>query len=92
MDGKQDGSNLLSGGPVVLEDVKADSTESVNVGVVDLGQKADLRGAHWVVFGQEQLELEHATLVRALCGAVNGDIEVADVVLVGHSGDSGDGI
>lgn len=43
---------------LTLQDVEADTAELVNVGVVDLGQKANLRGRHGVFLGQEQLQLE----------------------------------
>lgn len=46
-----------------FQDVKADATQLVDVGVEDLGQEADLGGHHWVVVGEEELELE----VTACC-------------------------
>lgn len=44
-----------------LQDVQADSTEFVNVGVVDLGQESDLWRCHGVVVWQEELELEYSS-------------------------------
>ena len=46
---------------LTLQDVQADSTEAIDVGVVDLGKEADLGGSHGVVVGQEQFELEDPT-------------------------------
>ena len=46
-----------SDGPT-LQDVQTNSTETVDVGVIDLGKEADLGWSHGVVVGQEQLELE----------------------------------
>ena len=43
-----------------LQDVQTDPAEFVNVGVVYLGQEADLGRSHGIVIGQEQLELENA--------------------------------
>lgn len=60
-------SRLAYGSPqsmvddLTLEDVQADSTEAIDVGVVDLGEEADLGWCHGVVVGQEELELEDAT-------------------------------
>ena len=48
---------VFGNGPT-LQDVQADSTETVDFGVVDRGKEADLGRSHGVVVGQEQLELE----------------------------------
>jgi hypothetical protein len=45
---------------LTLEDVEADAAQSVDVGVVDLGEEAHLGRGHGVVVGKEQLELEDA--------------------------------
>jgi len=50
--------------------------------VVDLGEEADLGRSHGVVVWQEQLELEDAALVRRLRGAIDGDVEIPQVVIV----------
>lgn len=43
---------------LTFENVEADPAQLVDVGVVDLGQEAHLRGRHRVFLGQEQLQLE----------------------------------
>lgn len=43
-----------------LQHIQADAAEPVDVGVVDLGEEADLRWRHGVVVGEEELELEDA--------------------------------
>ena len=43
-----------------LEDVEADAAESVDVGVVDLGEEAHFRRCHGVVVWEEELKLEDA--------------------------------
>ena len=40
---KEDCSDLKSRAPFVLQNVQADSAQLVNVGVVDTGDKSDLR-------------------------------------------------
>jgi hypothetical protein len=45
---------------LTLEDVEADATQSVDVGVVDLGQEAHLGRGHGIVVWEEELELEDA--------------------------------
>ena len=41
-----------------FQDVEADTTKLVNIGVVNLSQEANLRRRHRVLLGQEQLQLE----------------------------------
>jgi hypothetical protein len=53
---------LCSDGPT-LQNVQADSTEAIDVWVVDFGKEADLGGSHGVVVGQEQFELEDSTWI-----------------------------
>jgi hypothetical protein len=53
---------LCSNGPT-LQNVQADSTEAVDVWVVDFGKEADLGRGHGVVVGQEQFELEDSTWI-----------------------------
>jgi len=66
LDAQQDRADLKGGGPVVLQYIEADATESVDVRVVDASQEAYPRWAHGVVVGQEELEVE-----LAACHPVN---------------------
>lgn len=43
---------------LTLEDVEANAAQPVDVGMVDLGEEADLGRSHGVVVWQEELELE----------------------------------
>lgn len=43
---------------LTLQDVEANTTQLVDVWVVDLGQEANLGRSHGVVFWEEELELE----------------------------------
>ena len=51
-----------SDGPT-LQYIQADSAEAIDVGVVDLGEEADLGRSHGVVVGQEQFKLEDSTCI-----------------------------
>lgn len=53
-------SDLQGGTPVVLEDVETNTTQAIDVGVVDSCEEAYLRRAHRVVVWKEELELEDA--------------------------------
>jgi hypothetical protein len=83
--------NLEGRRPLVLEDIKADATHFVNVGVVDLGHKIHERRRHRVVRRQKQLKLERATLVRRIhCrkkkkkrGQIKEACELVPIVLAG---------
>jgi hypothetical protein len=52
---QQDSSNLKSGTPLVFQDVQANSSELVDVRVVNLCEKSHFWRSHWVFFGEEQL-------------------------------------
>ena len=86
---------------LTLQHVEADAPQAVDVGVVDLGEEANLGRRHGVVVGKEQLQLEHSactlvsspdvrryrredkhTLVGGLARAIDGHVEVPQVVVV----------
>ena len=56
---------------LTLQDIQADASKAVDVGMVDLGQESDLGRSHGVIIRQEQLEAENATCFEK--------------VLIGHS-------
>lgn len=56
-------------------------TESVDVGVVDLGAEEDLGGDHGVIVGEEQLQVEHSAFVGRVSWTSNLDEEVSAVGL-----------
>lgn len=60
LDTQENGSDLQGRRPLVLEDIEADTTQFVNVGVVNARQEAHFGGRHRVIRRQEQLKLEDA--------------------------------
>jgi hypothetical protein len=48
-------------GERTLENIQADATKLIDVGMVDFGQESDLWWGHGVIIWEEQLELEDAT-------------------------------
>lgn len=58
---------------LTFQDIETDTAEAINVGMVDLGEEADLRGAHRIVFGEEELQTEDTAFVWGLGGAVDLD-------------------
>ncbi len=69
--------------PIALEDVQADATKLVNVGVVDLGVEEDLGRTHRVVFGQQDLGFELPIFVGSVGRSADFDVEVPAVVRIG---------
>ena len=65
-------------------------TESIDVGVVDLGAEKALGGNHGVVFRQEELKVEETALVGGVCGTSNLHEEVSAVSLGGLRVDAHD--
>lgn len=57
--------------------------------MVDLGKKSDFRWGHRVVVWQEELQFEDAAFVGRLCGTIDGDIEVSQVLFVWYCIDTG---
>lgn len=56
-------------------------TESVDVGVVDLGAEEALGGDHGVFFRQEELQVEETTFVGGIGGTGDFDEEMSAVGL-----------
>jgi len=92
LDGETDLVDLERGRPLVLEDIEADTAETINVGVVNLSEEADFGRDHGVVLGQEKLELEHAALVRRLGRTGDHNVEVSEVVCVRLGADTRNGV
>jgi hypothetical protein len=55
---EQNGADLKSWGPVVLEDIETDAPKAINVGVVDPSEESYSWWAHGVVIGQEKLQVK----------------------------------
>ena len=70
---------MEGGRPLVLQDIEADSSESVNVRVVDLGTEEDLGSNERILFRKEKLQGEKSTFVRRVSGASNLDEEMSGV-------------
>lgn len=91
LDGQQNGSDLKGRTPLVLQDVQTDSSEFVDIGVIDFGQKADFGWGHGIVSGQEQFQLEDTLFVRGLFRSLNGNGKISEIFCVRSRADSGDG-
>ena len=60
---------MKSRGPVVLYNVQANSTKLIDVGVVNLGPKKNLRWHHGILFGQKYLNGKETAFIRSLSGS-----------------------
>ena len=92
LDGKKHGSDLEGRRPFGLEDIKADSTEFVDVGVIDFCSEKDLWRNHGVVVWQKELAVKDTTLVGSFGGPSDFHIEVAEVFFRWLSIDSDNGV
>ena len=90
LDREEDWSNLEGWWPLVLEDIKANSTELVNVWVVDLGSEQNLWWDHWVLIRQEEFAIEDTSFVWSFSWTSNLDIEMSCILLVWLGVDSDD--
>ena len=70
---------MEGGRPLVLQDIEADSSESVNVRVVDLGTEEDLGSNERILFRKEKLQGEKSTFIGRVSGASNLDEEMSGV-------------
>lgn len=48
---------------LTLENIQANTTQFVNVGVVDLGEESNLWRGHRVIIWEEKFELEYTTYI-----------------------------
>ena len=74
--------------PLVFQNVQANSTQLVDIWVIDLGSEQNLWWHHWVLIRQEKLAIEETSLVRSFGWAGNLDIEMSVVLLIWLSIDS----
>jgi hypothetical protein len=77
-------------GPFVLEDIKADSTELIDVWVEYLGSKQHFGSDHWVLFWEEEFAVEKTTFVRSISWTGNLDEEMSKILLIWLSVDTYD--
>lgn len=90
LDGEKDSSNLEGWGPLVLEDIKTDSTKLIDIWMVDLSSEKNLWGNHWILIWKEEFTVEHTSLIWSLGWSSNLDEEMSEVRLVWFSIDSDD--
>ena len=75
--------DLESWRPLVLEDIKADATELVDVWMVDLSSEENLWWDHRVFLGEEELKVKHTAFKRCITWTGDLDIEMSAVCLRG---------
>lgn len=88
LDGEENGSNLESWRPLVLQNIKANSTQLIDIWVIDLGSEEDLWWNHWVLIWQEELAIKETSLIWSLGWASDLDVEMSIIFLIWLSVDS----
>lgn len=68
--------------PFILQNVQANSSQLVDIWVVNLGSEQNLWWHHRVFIRQEKLAIEETSLVRSLCWAGDFDVEMSVILLI----------
>jgi len=83
--------HLQRGRPLVLEDVQANSSELINVRMINTCQEANFRRSHGVAFGQEHFQAKVAALKGPPDGPGQDDIKVPRIIGLDHASNPRDG-
>ncbi len=67
---------------LTFQDVKAYTAELVDVGVINLGQKTELRGLSRIIVGVEKFKLEYSTLIGGIRWSLNCPMEMSIILFV----------
>lgn len=71
LEAKENSLDVIGGGPLVLEDVKANAAGEVEVGVVDGSLEQDGRRSVRVIRGESHGKFEGEASIRSAIGALN---------------------
>mgnify|MGYP006117881361 CR=1 FL=1 len=82
LDGEEDSSDLEGWWPLVLQDIKADSTKLINIWVVDFGSEKNLWSNHWILIREEEFTGEQSSFIRSLGWTSNLNKEMSEIGLV----------
>ena len=90
LDGEEHGSNLESRRPFVFQNIKANSTQLIDIWVIDLGSEKDLWWHHRILIWQEEFTVEKTSFIWSLSWTSNFDVEMSIVRFIWLSVDSND--
>lgn len=79
---EQDGAYLQSWRPIILQYVKTDAAETVDVGVVDASEETYSGRAHGIVVWEEQFQLKNSTCNSAWSAHDTSDLLPCALTLV----------
>ena len=85
-DGQKNLRNGESWRPLLLEDIKANRTIGVDVGVVDSRGKVDLRGLEGIVGWEMDVQEVNTALEGRFIGSHDGGLPVVLVLLINGTG------
>ncbi len=72
----------MFGRELTVQDVKAYTAELVDVGVINLGQKTELRRFSRIIVRVEKFKLEYSTLIWGIRWSLNCSMEMPIIVFV----------
>ena len=81
-DGEENLRDGESWRPLLLQDVQADGTIGVDVGVVDSRREVELCRLERIVSGEMNVQEEHTSCIRRVVRSHNGSLPVVLVLLV----------
>jgi hypothetical protein len=85
-DEKQNLVNSPHRTPLILEDIKTDSSVGVDVAVVDPGGKLDLGRHKWIIGRKVNIEKENAARIGGIVRSLNCSLPVEHVISDGSCG------
>lgn len=55
---------------LTLQDIQTDTTQTIDVGVIDLGQEADFGWGHRIIVWQEEFKSEDTTCIKSVSTSI----------------------
>jgi hypothetical protein len=72
--------------PILLENIEADDTGTVDIRVVDLGRECTSGRLEWVIHREEDLKLEYTPGEGRICGTEDYTLPPIQVILLFRTG------
>jgi len=85
-DGQQHLSDGQSGGPLILQDIQADTTVGVDVRMVNSSIETDLGRLEGIISGEVNAQEENTSGIGTVFGTHNGSLPVEVITVIGRSG------
>ena len=88
---KKHSPNLQRWRPLVFEDIQTNSSQLVDIRVINLGQESNFWWSHGIVSREKEFQLKDSIFIRRISWSFNSNCEIPQIIFVGGSTDTGDG-